>query len=470
MKRFFFWFIILLFLAAGAGGAVWYKDRGEKRVVSYRTAAVHRGELLATIKATGTIEPEEVVDVGAQVAGQILNFGMDLDGKAIDYGSQVDDKTILAKIDDSLYQTDFISAQAAVAQANAGVKRAEADLLQLKAKLTQADRDWDRAQKLGPSEALAQTSYDSYKAAYDIAVANVAVGEAEVVQAQSAIDAAGAALRRVQRNLDYCTIKSPVRGVIIDRRVNVGQTVVSSLNAPSLFLIAKDLKRMQLWVPVNEADIGHVHEGQPVMFTVDAFPNENFKGVVGKVRLNAVMTQNVVTFTVEVTTDNSSGRLLPYLTANVQFESGRRDNALLVPNAALRFTPRPEQVAQDAVAENDSAAPSGEGDAAPAPAPGGGRRGGRGGGATTQRAASSATPTHGTVWVSSPTGVRPIHVKLGIADDSMTEITSDNLPEGTEIVLGEQRADDVEAAGGTNPFAMQFGRRGGGGGGGRRGG
>ena len=179
---------------------------------------------------------------------------------------------------------------------------------------------------------------------YEIAQANVAVGEAAIVQSRNAVAQAQATLQRGQRNLSYCTIKSPVKGVIIDRRVNIGQTVVSSLNAPSLFLIAKDLKRMQVWVSVNEADVGSIHPGQPVSFTVDAYPGKIFRGEVGKIRLNATMTQNVVTYTVEVITDNSSGKLLPYLTANAQFELSQHNNVLLVPNAALRWCPQPEQV------------------------------------------------------------------------------------------------------------------------------
>ena len=171
--------------------------------------------------------------------------------------------------------------------------------------------------------------------------------EAAILQAKASLAQADAGLRRAKRNLDYCTITSPVKGVIIDRRVNIGQTVVSSLNAPSLFLIAKDLTRMQVWVAVNEADIGKIHPGQPVTFTVDAFPGEIFHGEVGKIRLNASMTQNVVTYTIEIITDNSNGRLLPYLTANVQFELHRLKNVLLVPNAALRWTPSVEQVAPE---------------------------------------------------------------------------------------------------------------------------
>src|SRR5207244_4435372 len=157
------------------------------------------------------------------------------------------------------------------------------------------------------------------------------------------VDQAEGSVTRAERNLNYTTINSPVRGVVIDRRVNIGQTVVASLNAQSLFLIATDMRRMQVWVAVNEADVGSIHPGEPVSFIVDAFPGETFRGQVNKVRLNAAMTQNVVTYTVEVMTDNASGRLLPYLTANVKFEVDRHDDVLMVPNPALRWAPKAEQ-------------------------------------------------------------------------------------------------------------------------------
>jgi len=343
MKRFVKAVIVVLVGAGLIGGAAaWYLRPGKGQAVAYRTGEVTRGDVVAAISATGTVEPEEVVDVGAQVAGQILSFGKDADGKTVDYGSVVEDGTVLAQIDDSLYAAEAAGASAQVASAEAGVRQAEANLAQMKAKLQQAERDWARAQRLGPSEALAQAAYDAYQSAYETARANVAVAEAAILQAKAALAQAEAVQRRAQRNLGYCTIKSPVKGVIIDRRVNIGQTVVASLNAPSLFLIAKDLTRMQVWVAVNEADIGKIRPGLPVRFTVDAFPGETFRGEVGKVRLNAAMTQNVVTYTVEVVTDNSGGRLLPYLTANVRFELERRPNVLRVPGTALRWTPQPD--------------------------------------------------------------------------------------------------------------------------------
>jgi HlyD family secretion protein len=327
----------------------------------------------------------------------------------------------------------------------ASLKSAEANLEQIKAKLFQAQRDWERAQKLGPSEALADNSYDAYQTAYEVALANVAVGRAAIAQAMAAVSQSEATLRRAQRNLSYCTIKSPVNGVIIDRRVNIGQTVVSSLNAPSLFLIAKDLKRMQVWVAVNEADIGKIQPGLPVSFTVDAFPGETFRGEVGKVRLNASMTQNVITYTVEIITDNSNGRLLPYLTANVQFELNRLDNVLLAPNAALRWTPPAEQVAPEFRESSSDVA---------------GEKAGR---QTGQRAGAKAEKTlsdgqkKGVLWIRRGDFLAPLRVKAGLSDGTMTEVQGEGLKEGAEVVLGLQ-VQGAGATGTSNPFIPQFGR------------
>src|SRR6185369_13073080 len=161
-----------------------------------------------------------------------------------------------------LYQSDLESAKAQFEQAQAGVARAQADLLQFQAKFNQAKRDWDRAQKLGPSDALAQVDYDAYESAFESAKANIVVGKAAVEQARRAVTQQSAQLKLAKQNLGYCTITSPVKGVIIDRRVNIGQTVVASLSAPSLFLLAKDLSKMEVWATVNEADVGKISIGQ----------------------------------------------------------------------------------------------------------------------------------------------------------------------------------------------------------------
>ena len=459
--------LVLVMLAIVGGTAAWYwKHNGNSQTI-VTTAPVKRGEVVYTIGATGTVEPEEVIDVGAQVAGKIMEFGKDTNGRSVDYGSFIQAGNVLAKIDETVYLAEVSQARAQLAQANASVKRAEADLLQLKAKYNQADRDWERAKKLGPSDALAQTQYDAYEAGFEQAKANVTVGEAAITEAKATVDSATATLDRADRNLSYCTIISPVNGVIIDRRVNIGQTVVASLNAPSLFLIAQDLKRMQVWVAVNEADIGNIRPGQPVTFTADAFPDEAFKGQTNKIRLNAAMTQNVVTYTVEVITDNSSGRLLPYLTANVKFEVNRREDVLTVPNAALRWSPPPEMVAPEARAElaNADQQQSSRGQSGGATTRPAGRSTTRPSGS---RPAGAAAMKRGTVWVKEGEFVKPIRVRTGITDQIVTEVQGEGLTEGIEVVIADARPNDSSApGGGTNPFAPTFGRgRGGGGGGG----
>jgi HlyD family secretion protein len=449
------------------GGVVfWWWGRGAVTASPFRTASVKRGNVESTISATGTVEPEEVVDVGAQVAGLIDYFGKDPNkpGKFIDYGTEVTEGMVLAHIDESLYAADAASAQASIDQANANVLRAQADLLQMRAKLVEAQRDWDRAQKIGPSDALSQNDYDMYQANFETAKANVAVDEAAVKQAQASVVQAQAEARKSEKNLTYCTIVSPVSGVIIDRRVNIGQTVVSSLSAPSLFLLAKDLKKMQVWASVNEADVGNVYAGQPVVFTVDAFPGQSFYGTVAKVRYNASMTQNVVTYTVEINTDNSNLKLLPYLTANVQFEIAKRHDVLLVPSSALRWTPQEEEVDPDIRAQQARDSEDAQ------------RRGDHGGSDATTESddeTDSAQPStqpskehqsvhydRGFVWVPEGKFVRPVEVLAGVSDGANTEIVvkdADQLADGAKVIVGDAVSDSGQGAG-ANPFVPQFGK------------
>ncbi|MFA6283476.1 MAG: efflux RND transporter periplasmic adaptor subunit [Desulfurivibrionaceae bacterium] len=398
--------------------AAWQLTRNTEKDAAYRTAELKRGDLRVTISATGTVEPEEVIDVGAQVAGRIVSFGKDAKGKTVDYGSVVEAGTMLARIDDSLYAADVAQAEAQLLSNKAGLQKAKADLFK-------TEQEWKRAQQLGPSEALSQSSYEAYESAHKTARAQVAVSEASIRQAE-------ASLKRAQRNLGYCTITSPVKGIIIDRRVNTGQTVVASLNAPSLFLLAKDLTRIQVWVAVNEADIGKIHPGQPVTFTVDAFPGETFRGEVGKIRLNAAMTQNVVTYTVEITTDNSDGRLLPYLTANVQFQLLQLTNVLQAPNAALRWSPP----AKEGESEQDAKKSGMEQGKGPA-----------------------STKASSTLWVlDEKQKPRKIEVQTGASDGINTAVESAELREGMQVITGMLLPDSGKGKnGGGNPFTPQFG-------------
>ena len=450
---------VVLALAGAAGVWFWQSHHANKPM--WHTSKVRKGDLTATITATGTVEPEEVVDVGAQVSGQFLEFGKDRNGKSIDYGSIVESNMLLAKIDTALFRAAVDLDNAVVASDEAGEAQAAANVEQMLAKEAEAEADWNRAQKLGPSEALAPTTYDSYKATYEIAKANVHMARAAVDSAKAATQQAKATLARDQKNLDYCTILSPVKGVIIDRRVNIGETVASSLNTPSLFLIAKDLTRIQVWASVNEADIGSIHPGQEVTFTVDAFPNRVFHGAVNKVRLNATMNQNVVTYTVEVNTLNTDGRLLPYLTAKVNFLAGGATNALLVLNSALRWHPQKDLIAPEfRQSGNAPARTADEGGASGTPdtpaerraAPSnGGREGGGGGG-------QEAVPVQmGTLWLAAGNFVRPLPVKLGVTDGTWTEVQGEGLDKGATVVTGivsvEAGADEA------NPFVPQIGQR-----------
>lgn len=426
MQRFFKnWAVVgVVSVLVLAGGIWWWHSRGGEKL-SFTTTDVKRGEVTATISASGTIEPLEVVDIGAQVDGRISAFGKDTEGKTVDYGSTVTEGSLLAKIDDSVYAADL-------SVSKAGLLSAQANLEQMNAKLDQAAAEWKRAQDLYASKLTAQVDYETDKANYEIAKANVSV-------AISGVEQAKADLEKAQRNLDFCTINSPVSGVIIDRRVNEGQTVVSSLSAPSLFLIARDLTKMQIWVSVNEADVGRIKPDMPVDFTVDAFPTREFKGTVGKVRLNAQMTQNVVLYTVEINIENAEKLLLPYLTANVRFVVNREPNTLLVPNAALRWSPTSlAEVAPEA--RKDLVDPPGEVHVATPPA----------------EKDSDTKNSKRTLWVKSGDYVRPIEVSEGISDGVNTAVVAGDLHEGDEVVTGDIVGGPSNVS---NPFLPKIMRR-----------
>jgi HlyD family secretion protein len=468
--------LLLGVFIVGGGVVLYVKYANADPPIAFRTVPVKQGDLVSLVSATGTLEPEEVVDVGSQVTGPIASRGKDPKDptKLIDYDSEVEEGTLLAQVDDSVYK-------AQKDQAEANLLRAKADLGQLQAKLVQAEADWRRADSLRPMNAIADADYDVAVANRKVAAANLEVGKATVTQSE-------AALAIADRNLKYCTIRSPVKGVIIDRRINVGQTVVSSMSATSLFLIAKDLRRLQVWASVNEADIGRIRKGMPATFTVDAYPGEIFRGSVYQIRKNATMTQNVVTYTVVVDADNSDLRLYPYLTANVSFQVEERKNVLKVPNGALRWKPRAEMVAPE---YRDSLASSGKGNggtdraaAAKPPAETGetsatakpktpsdpkvaaalkhaAKHGGKSdpsaanGGNDPLKAAGDppkpkARAERGQLWVKDELLAKPVKVRIGITDGIETEVSGPGISKDMEVIIGEQSAE--QAADMSNPF------------------
>lgn len=428
MKRFLF--LLVLLAAIAGGGYYWYAHAAAAPSGGFRTTPVKRGDLVVSISSTGPLQPEEVVDIGAQVQGMILRLGTDPrdSKKTIDWTSEVEPGTVLAQIDESIYK-------ATVNKSEANLKQAEANLSQMQAKLYQSDRDWQRAQNLRRTRgaaAISDLDYDTAQLTFETAKSNVGVAEASIAVAR-------AQLNQDMINLRYCTITSPVKGVIVDRRVNVGQTVVASLTAPSLFLIAKDLKRIQIWASVNEADVGQIKVGQKATFTVDAFPDQTFQAEVYQIRLNASMTQNVVTYTVVLNTDNSSMKLLPYLTANIQFEVGRKHDVLLVPNAALRWRPTSKQVAPDVRSQfiTESRAKKNA--------------------AEDKGSTGDVRSTQGIVWVEDEGFVRPVRVRTGMTDGTSTEIFpvhEDEITEETRVVTG--LAPQNTGGGGGSPFTPQI--------------
>lgn len=436
--------LIKLIIVIGVLGGAWFaweQWKGNEPIqVDYQTTPLEKGEMMITIDATGVTEPYELVDVGAQVSGIIMEFGKDLDGKAVDYSSPVKEGQMLAEIDKLPVQLDVQRAEATRAQATAGIARAKADIQQAKSKHRQTRLDRERAEKLGPGEALSKSSYDQYIADEETARASVDVAEASLLEAEASLKQAEAALKKELRNLEYTTIKSPVDGVVVKRLVNIGQTVVSSMSASSLFYIATDLSRLKIWAAVNEADIGSIRKGQEVIFTTDSFSGRKFKGTVDKIRLDATMTSNVVTYIVEIDVPNPDKLLIPYLTANVQFVVEDIRNSFLVSNAALRFHPETELVHADQKAAFEQMQPELNAPVRP------------------------GEKKKSVIWELKENVLYPHLVTRGESNGMLTAIKGKTLREGMEIISTAQilnRADISEngadaSAGGKNPFAPKM--------------
>ncbi|WP_447938756.1 efflux RND transporter periplasmic adaptor subunit [Pseudoxanthomonas mexicana] len=322
-------------LALLGGGAWWWTSRkGDAAESAYRTATLERGDIRVAISATGTLSAISTVTVGSQISGQVTDV-------LVDYNSEVKKGEVLARIDPSTYE-------AQIAQGNAQIANAQANLRQAQATLANAELDYTRKADLGKQKLVAQSDVDLARAARDQA-------RAQVNAAQASIRQQTASTQTTRVNLDRTVIRSPVDGVVLTRSIEPGQTVAASLQAPELFTIAEDLSKMKIELAVDEADIGQVKVGQSVSFTVDAFADRQFRGEVQQVRLSATTTNNVVTYPVVVSVDNTDGTLLPGLTVNAEIEVSKRDNILKISNAALRYKPTGE----DANAAAATQAPQG---------------------------------------------------------------------------------------------------------------
>jgi len=308
--------VVVALVAAGVW--LWARRDTSGGESQYRTVKVERGDIRVAISATGTLSATSTVTVGSQISGQIIEV-------LADFNSQVKKGDVLARIDPSTYE-------AQIEQGNAQIAAARASLEQARATLRNAELDYRRKAELGERKLVSQADVDQARAAYEQARAQVEATEAQIRQQI-------ASTQTTRVNLDRTVIRSPVDGVVLTRAVEPGQTVAASLQAPELFTIAEDLSKMKIELAVDEADIGQVRPGQTVTFTADAFLDRQFRGVVEQVRLAATTNNNVVTYPVVVSVDNSDGTLLPGLTVNAEIEVSNRQGVLKVSNAALRYKP-----------------------------------------------------------------------------------------------------------------------------------
>ena len=405
--------VVLAVLAVAAGAAYYYGMAYWKASTkpAYRQAKVLRGEIVLVVNSTGTVQPVQRVTVGAVVSGPVKQL-------FVDHNAQVKKGDLLAKIDPRIYEANVARDKASLATAKAEVERAEA-LLQ------QAVNDEKRAEALRKEnrEYISDTELDKYKFTRMSLEAQLQVVKAAVEQAQGNLE-------NSQTNLSYTEIRSPVDGVVIDRKIDEGQTLAAQFQAPELFVVAPEMeKRMLVYAAVDEADIGLIREAQTrnqqVQFTVDAYPEDLFQGKIYQVRLNPTTTQNVVTYTVVVEASNPQLKLLPGMTANLSFQIEKREKILKVPNAALRFYPKPEQVRKEDKKLVDGTAEEKADEE----------------GATVQlsakeRAEANRKHNRRHVWVLEGDLLRAVEIETGLSDNNYTQVVSGPLKVGQEVVTG----------------------------------
>jgi HlyD family secretion protein len=376
MKRKFI--ILASFLTVVTVAAAVLHARREGDAPEISSAPVTRGSIVSLVSATGTLDPTTTVQVGSQISGTIEQM-------LVDYNSIVRKGEVLARLEQSIYRS-------AIEQARANVEKAEADVERLRVTQLDAAAKLDRARLLADKQLIPATDLQNADVALQLAQSQVRSAVAQVTQAR-------ASLRQAQVNFSKTVITSPIDGIVISRSVDVGQTVAASLSAPTLFVIAADLSRMQLSASIDESDLGRLREGQAVAFTVDAYPADTFRGEVRQVRLSPVVASNVVTYTAVIDAPNPDLKLKPGMTATVNVEIARRDNVLRVPVSAVRFKPTSDVLKAMGVVN----------------------------------APKDARGT-ATLWQYSGSVAVAVPVQLGASDGTWTEILGAPFPEGTQLV------------------------------------
>lgn len=375
--------VTIIIIIAVIVGAFFFFRSGDKKVITYETVELKKGSINNTVTATGTIEPITKVDVGTQVSGTISHI-------YADYNSVVKKGQLLAELDRKLLEAELRSEMA--------------NLKSSKSEFEYQDKNFKRLHKLHEKNLISETEYEEALYLYE--------------KAQQAYEKAQATLVKAQSNLDYATIYSPIDGVVLSREVEEGQTVAASFETPTMFTIANDLRKMQVIANVDEADIGQVLEGQRVTFTVDAFPDDTFEGDVTQVRLNPTTESNVVTYEVVIDAPNPELKLKPGLTANITVYTMEKNDILLAPLKAFRFTP-----------ETDPANPQ----TPQVPQAGRGEK---------------------VVWLQTAEGIVPKVIKVGVSDGIYTEV-KEGIQEGSRLIVGIERGKKIVPQGGSeesNPF------------------
>ncbi|MCX7673577.1 MAG: efflux RND transporter periplasmic adaptor subunit [Thiobacillaceae bacterium] len=402
---------LLILALAAAALFYWQPWRSDAPKPQYRLGEAEEGRLSAAVSASGTLAARVTVQVGSQVSGQIAQL-------LADFNSPVKKGQIIARLDPAAFESRVAQARAELASARSAERAArhllevrQAELERARIALDEAARNLERKRALVREQFLSPAELDSAQAAHDsareqlrLAEANLRAGADQLEAARAQVVQRAAALRQAEVELAHTVIRSPVDGVVISRNVDVGQTVAASLQAPVLFTIAQDLRRMEVNIAVDEADVGRVKPGQKVRFTVDAYPGERFNGRVSEIRKAAQTVNNVVTYSVMVSADNPDGKLLPGMTANARILTDERERVLKVPNEALRFRPL-----------NPDGSPV----------------------KLEVRAREEGPGIPGRVWVLAPDGQpRPVSLRLGVSDGKATEVLAGDLRAGTQVILG----------------------------------
>jgi HlyD family secretion protein len=419
--RLVLWLVVPLCLGGAAYGYWQYQKSHQPPPVTFQTTAIEKRSIVGKVTATGTLQARVTVQVGAQISGRIQKL-------FADYNSTVKKGDVVAKIDPTLFEAALAKEQANYMSAKAAVDKA-------KAQAELADKKLARLKALGAEQLATQSDIDT-------AETDAVVAKSQIATADASLQQAAASLTSAKTNLSFTTIKSPIDGTVISRSVDAGQTVAASLQAPTIFTIAEDLRKMQVATSISESDVGRLAAGMKATFTVDAFPGQKFQGSIVQIRNSATTVQNVVTYSAIIEFDNADLKLRPGMTASVTITYSERNDILAISNAALRFNPPPEAnlKAPDRATrtrpEGSGRPPATDPSAVPSdsPSPGSPSPEGPSSQAGPRSGSRSGTSDIKTVWIPKGTSAEAIMVRVGLSDGTFSELLNAKLKEGDLVI------------------------------------